>query len=495
VRSRRVGSFRLLSLALVAGLVWPASVHSADDVEPPRPDIVVIMLDDTNPHDGRLWAPEIMPNLHRLVVSRAIDFTDFHTEIPLCCPARVNLLTGQHGFNSGQLSNNGASFDPSVSIATELRDVGYTTIYTGKYLNGYPRFSPAQLDPPGWDRFDVFNTVQGKYFWYMIRDRQGDLTRHRTAPEDYSTDVIANIAVRRLRQASRNEPLFALISVYAPHAPTLPAPRHAGDPRCADLEPWAPPAYDEEDVSDKPAYIQALPLLGDGGYGLTATCESLLAVDDLIGRVGHELERQGRLDDTVLVFLADNGMDWGAHRRAGKASPYSTRIPMFVAWPAGRGTAPREEGTLLTNIDIAPTICELAGCEMGPFPNGQERADGLSFAALLRDEPWPWARDKVYVAIPTGGDRPVFHGLRTSPEHPLGHWTYTEYRSGERELYDVSGGPCHAWDESRDGDPCRLENRLAGEVDADTEALAAALAAELAGLRAEVGADEAVRAP
>ena len=481
-------------LALVAGLLPPAIARAAD-AEPPRPDVVIVMLDDTNPHDGRLWAPEIMPNLHRLVVSRGIDFSDFHTEIPLCCPARVNLLTGQHGYNSGQLSNDGRSFDPAVSIATALSDVGYTTIYAGKYLNGYPRFSPAQLDPPGWDRFDVFNTVQGKYYWYMIRDREGGLTRHRTAEEDYSTDVIADIAVRRLRQAPRDAPLFALISVFAPHGPILPAPRHEGDPRCAGVEPWAPPGYDEADVSDKPAYVQALPLRGDGGYDLRATCESLLAVDDLIGRVGDELERQGRLDDTVLVFLADNGMDWGEHRRAGKSSPYSTRIPMFVAWPSGRGTAPRQVGTLLSNIDIAPTICELAGCRLGPFPNGQEEPDGLSFAPLLRDEPYPWARDAIYVAMPSGGDRPVFHGLRTSPEHPLGHWVYSEYRTGERELYDASGGPCYAWDDSQDGDPCQLQNRLAGEVDAETEALASSLAQLLARLREEVGADTTLRAP
>ncbi|CAN5807480.1 hypothetical protein BH23CHL8_BH23CHL8_31410 [soil metagenome] len=477
--------------ALLVGVLFPGSLSATEaEPEPPRPDVVVVMLDDTNPHDGRLWAPEIMPNLHRLVVSQGIEFTDFHSEIPLCCPARVNILTGQHGHNSGQLSNNGASWDPSVSVATELREVGYTTIYTGKYLNGYPRFSPAQLDPPGWDRFDVFNTVQGKYFWYMIRDRQGDLTRHRAAPDDYSTDVIADITVERLRQAPREDPLFALISVYAPHAPTLPAPRHEGDPRCADVPPWAPPDYDEADVSDKPEYVQALPIRGDGGYDLTATCESLLSVDDLIGRVGEELERQGRLEDTVLVFLADNGMDWGEHRRAGKSSPYSTRIPMFVAWPAGRGTEPRQDATLLSNIDIAPTACALAGCEMGPYPNGQERADGLSFAALLSDGPYPFARDEIYVAMPTGGDRPVFHGLRTSEGNPLGRWAYSEYRTGERELYDISGGPCHAWEASMAGDPCQLQNRLAGDVDAETEALAADLAENLARLRTEVGADE-----
>jgi arylsulfatase A-like enzyme len=457
-----------------------------DPADPPRPNIVVVMLDDANPHDGRLWSADIMPELNDLVVSRGIRFTDLHGEVPLCGPSRANLLTGQHAHNSGANSNNGAQLDVSTTIATELDAAGYHTAYVGKYLNGYRKFGPEQYDPPGWDDFDVINSNQGKYFWYQIRDRNGKISQHKTAKDDYSTDVIADIAVKRIRQAPDEQPLFALIAPYTPHEPNLPAPRHEGDARCRDLEPWAPPNYDEADVADKPAYIQREQPLGDDGFDLTAHCESLLAVDEMIGRVGRTLEKEGRLDDTVFVFIADNGITWGEHRRVAKVSPYATPIPAYVAWPAGRGTEPRDDATTLSMIDFAPTFCELGGCSMGPYPNGQETADGLSFAAVLADEELPSVREALLHSVPSGGDRPVWWSIRTTADHPDGRWHYIENRDGFRELYDISGGLCYEWAEGDPGDPCQMENLLAGEPSAQAEELGASLSADLAVLKTEI---------
>jgi arylsulfatase A-like enzyme len=489
--SRCAGSALLTPLLLAT--VAPAAAGQGDAAEPPRPDIVVVMLDDANPHDGRLWSAETMPELHDLVVSRGIRFTDFHGEVPLCGPSRANLLTGQHAHNSGANSNNGAQLDVSTTIATELSDAGYHTAYVGKYLNGYRKFGPQRTDPPGWDDFDVINSNQGKYFWYQIRDRDGNISQYRTAEDDYSTDVIADIAVKRIRQAPDDQPLFALIAPYTPHEPNLPAPRHEGDERCRDIEPWAPPNYDEVDVSDKPDYIQQLEPLGDDGFDLTAHCESLLSVDEMIGRVGRTLEKEGRLDDTVFVFIGDNGMTWGEHRRVAKVSPYATPMPAYVAWPAGRGTQPRDEHSTLSMIDFAPTFCELAGCEMGPYPNGQETADGLSFAALLADEPLPSVREALLHAVPSGGDRPVWWSIRTTEDHPAGRWHYIENRGGFHELYDVSGGLCYEWSEGSPGDPCQLTNLLAGEPAAENVALADSLSAELTELKTEVAPEFEVR--
>ena len=202
--------------------------------------------------------------------------------------------------------------------------------------------------------------------------------------------------------------------------------------------------------------------------------------------MGDELERQGRLDDTVFVFTADNGMTWGEHRRVGKVSPYSTAVPAYVAWPAGRGVEPRDDDTTLSMIDWAPTLCELAGCRMGPYPDGQTAPDGLSFASLLADAPYPWHREAILHTIPSGGDRPVFWSLRTTVDHPLGTWLYVENEDGFRELYDLSGGPCPDWQTGDAGDPCLLTNRLAGEADAEAVALGDTLAAELAAKKVEV---------
>ena len=117
-------------------------------------------------------------------------------------------------------------------------------------------------------------------------------------------------------------------------------------------------------------------------------------------------------------------------------------------------------------IDFAPTFCELGGCEMGPYPNGQEAADGLSFAAVLADQELPSVREALLHTVPSGGDRPVWWSIRTTEDHPAGRWHYIENRDGFRELYDVSGGLCYEWAEGRPGDPCQLDNLLAGEADA-----------------------------
>jgi N-acetylglucosamine-6-sulfatase len=475
-----------LALApLLIGGALPAMASAQDDAAA-QPNIVVVMIDDSNPHDGRLWSADYMPNLNELIVDRGIRFTDFHGEVPLCGPSRASLLTGQHAHNSGGNSNNGQQLDVTTTIATELDAAGYHTAYVGKYLNGYKKLSPEKYDPPGWSEFDVINSNQGKYFWYQIRDRDGNISQHKTAEKDYSTDVIADIAVKRIKEAPDDQPLFAIIAPYTPHQPNLPAPRHEGDKRCADIEPWAPPNYDEVDVSDKPAYIRKLDPLDDDGFDLTAHCESLLSVDEMIGRVGRTLKKEGRLDDTVFVFIGDNGMTWGEHRRIAKVSPYATPMPAYVAWPAGRGTEPRDDGTTLSMIDFAPTFCELGGCEMGPYPGGEETADGLSFASVLADDPLSYLRDSLLHTVPSGGDRPVWWSIRTTDDHPDGRWHYVENRGGFRELYDISGGLCYEWAEGDPGDPCQMDNLLAGEVEPEMAELAESLSAELAELKVEV---------
>ena len=82
----------------------------------------------------------------------------------------------------------------------------------------------------------------------------------------------------------------------------------------------------------------------------------------------------GRLDNTLFVYSGDNGMNMGEHRLVNKSAPYVTQIPFLASWPARLGTTPRAVTERVQNIDFAPTICELAGCTLGPFPNGQAHA-------------------------------------------------------------------------------------------------------------------------
>ncbi|CAN5441777.1 hypothetical protein BH20CHL6_BH20CHL6_20190 [soil metagenome] len=472
----------LLCVSLLAGIaaVGPAEVQAA----PPdgRPDIMVILVDDLAQMDNRVLRR--LPNIRSTFLKQGVRFSDFHVETPLCCPGRAGFLSGLHTYHHRVDRNDVQLFDPRMTIATELQASGYQTFLVGKYFNRYETIAPEV--PRGWDHFHALAPGDTSYVGYYEYDFWNDgrsTPEHRgTKHADYSTDAIRSKTVSHLRATARSGPRFGWITPFAPHGPTLVAPRHRSDPRCADVPRWSPPHYNEDDVSDKPAYVRGARRLNAPGIDLTDICGSMLAVDDLVGKVREELAAQGRLDETLLILTSDNGMNMGAHRLQRKSTPYATDIPFLVSWPAGLGTAKRTISELVSNIDLAPTLCEIAGCTMGPYPNGPREADGLSFAPLLFGEADSLPRREILNSMPLGStrlDMPGWHGLRTtkrsetayegcaSADHGGCRWQYVSYESSEEELYDLSNGPCWTWTEGEPGDPCALDN-LAGDRRFDT---------------------------
>jgi arylsulfatase A-like enzyme len=253
-----------LFLATAALLSWSLGT-GAPVVAGPRPNIVVILTDDQPALDGRLL--NAMPTARRIFSEQGLTFSSFGSESPLCCPARAGCLTGQHTHNHGVTWNESALFDPSESLATELQAVGYHTILVGKYFNKYGLCARSHLPhhencapnvPPGWDSFHAFGDPA--YYGYTLWD-DGVPSAYGDTPADYSTDVVRDRAVAAITSAPAEKPLFAWIAPYATHAPTTPAPRYAKSMICAGpAMQWAPPNYNELEVSDKPPYVQAAPL-------------------------------------------------------------------------------------------------------------------------------------------------------------------------------------------------------------------------------------------
>jgi len=168
----------------------------------------------------------------------------------------------------------------------------------------------------------------------------------------------------------------------------------------------------------------------------------MLGVDQLVGQVVEAQRARGRLRNTVLVLTSDNGMAYGEHGLLTKQVPYSVRVPLFVAWPAGLGTTRRVSGFPTSNIDLAPTFCEMAGCVMGPYPSGQTHADGLSLVPALRGQP---PRRDALLTVMLSKDprlgRPAWTSVTTYAASPLGRWRFVRYSSGARELYDLRRDP------------------------------------------------------
>lgn len=437
-----------------------------NDPRSPRPDIVVIVLDDIPPLDGRLWKK--LPNIERTFVQQGQHFTDAHSETPACTPGRASLLTGLHAHHHGAVRTDGTStFQPGMTVATALQDSGYHTVMLGKYLNLFDRL--PDKTPPGWDEIHGF---RGAYYDYTMWSN-GVPRYHGSRKADYSTDVISRLARQTLDRAPKGQPLFMWLAPYSMHKPWNVAPRHVGAKVCNGIKRWKPPSYMERAVADKPAYVGQRRIVERKGYDLARICRGMLSVDEMVGRLVRQLDRQGRLDNTMLVLTSDNGMAFGAQRFLhDKKAPYGTRIPLMIHWPRVLGTVPKTVGERVQNIDLAPTICDIAGCELGPYPTGQPRPDGISLLKLMTGERDAMWRKSVLGSYLDDGHRvPRYWSITTTGSHPLAtkvcqrrkagacRWMYTAYETGEVELYDLSGGACHEWKRRKAGDPCMLKSR------------------------------------
>jgi arylsulfatase A-like enzyme len=439
------------ALAIVLVTVIGAPIAGRPELTEPavasteQPNIVIFMLDDTAVHDGRLWGnPSLTPNIYDRFVRHGIHLSNAITETPLCCPARATLMTGLHTHNHGVKVNDVTLFDPSVSLASELKDAGYETMLVGKYMN-----RPEKLTSDLWTRhsspwsvFDIFfgnfHSTTGFYVDYTIASKDGQPFQ----PDMHSTQFIGQQAVSRMSSVDADKPLFALLSMVDTHLPNIPMPGFENDPRwssCDAMEPWKPPNYNEPDVSDKPPYIQSLPLLpAANGWPMTTYCKQMLGVDRVVAMVTDELAKQDRLDNTLMVFMADNGMAWGSHRLQLKETPYVTPIPLYMSWPERWGRSSQEIDEYVSNIDLAPTLCEVAGCVMGPFPGGRSGADGLSLMPLLDGDVASLGRDAL---LETEYRLRPWVAVRTTHLSPLGLWHYVEHQTGFRELYDLEQDP------------------------------------------------------
>jgi N-acetylglucosamine-6-sulfatase len=430
-----------------------------------RPNIVLILTDDQSP-DSIPHDPPVMPSLQAMLADPAdhwIRFSNAFFNTPLCCPSRASILTGQYSHHTGVNTNfDGARLDESSTIATWLHGSGYFTGLIGKYLNGYP-FGPDHYVPPGWDRWLVKKQgSQGTaYYRYTVID-QGFPVYHGDGPANYSTDVLANAAVATIRAAPSDRPFFLEVATNAPHRPFTPAPQDVG--AYAGMAIPEPTSVGERDVSDKPAWVRKLlPMSPSWLAQIHAlhrrSFETLVDVDRLVVSVEDALKARGVLGNTVIFYLTDNGFSFGEHRWIGKSCEYEEclRTPFLVRYPEA---TPHVDPRLVSNVDIAPTIAELAGVRP-PIP-----VDGRSLVPLLQGTAVSWRTSVLSEYV---GDRVIPPWWEVHTED----FAYVELATGERELYDLTGvvGPA---------DPLELTNRAGQPAYA---AVQARLAAELARLK------------
>jgi len=439
----------VLAIALVLALLGSLFDLPQRPVEAAasRPDIVLFYLDDNAPYPARLWAdPGRTPNLARFARA-GMEFRNAVAATPQCGPARAALLTGQYGHHNGVTYNNMRAYDQRGTLSPKLRSVGYKTVFVGKYHNllreWYPTRRQMRSLANDWSQLDVIWENQGRFYeWRQYR--KGGNGYFGSADTDHSSYQAARKAVQHIRSTKKGKRLFLTVSLYDGHDPLEPMRRFEGDPKCADVGGWSGPAYDEVDVSDKPAYVRAHPRLGAPAYDLQDRCESLLTSDWVVGQVRKALKETGRLGNTLQILTADNGFLLGDHRLVGKLTPYSTSVPLYMRWPRVLGGRKKVVVEPVGNIDLAPTLCALAGCRM---PD----ADGRSLVPLIKGQRQKVGRKFIFTEMlhagvfyghrPTG--RPAWAGVESTRGYSDTLWAYARYSTGEEELYNVSRDPHH----------------------------------------------------
>ena len=389
--------------ALAALALGPAGAagqgRGAADAGGTRRNVVLIVADDHR-YDFLGFHPNApawleTPALDRMAREGAHVANAFVTT-SLCSPSRASMLTGQTAPRHRAVDNVSEMRPGLATFPEALQRAGYATAFVGKWHIGEERDDPR----PGFDHWTSFRG-QGTY-----TDPVLNVDGRRAQVRGYTTDLLTDDALGWLRSVrGSGKPFFLFLSHKAVHAEFEPAPRHAGRYANAPIRYPATMARTEANVGGLPQWVQAQRYGWHGvGYAYHGAldfdtfyrryAETLLALDESVGRVLDHLVETGLDRNTLVVYLGDNGFSFGEHGLIDKRHAYeeSIRVPM-LAWGPGVVPAGTTVTPLVLGLDVAPTALDLAGARM---PDGHT-LDGRSFAPLLRGQRVPdWRRAFVY---------------------------------------------------------------------------------------------------
>ena len=377
---------------------------------------------------------------------KGITFTNFFVPNTLCCPSRTSILTGNYSHTTDVYANNAPNGgfvtfhdrgEEASTVATWLHSAGYRTGLIGKYLNSYgtaPGTDPAYI-PPGWDQWDAFllqgtpSAPEGKGGYFDTAwNQDGAVIQYGGDPQDYTTDVASNLAASFIHSVPAGRPLFLWLAPRAPHAPATPPPRYGS---CTDARNPTIPSFNVV-TPGQPAYLRALQPQAPKSLITQRNnrCGTLKAVDDMVANTLQALSDTGRLSNTLIVYMSDNGYELGEHRWDGKVVPYneSTRVPFMARWD-GHIAPGSSTDAIGLNVDLAQTFADAAGAPAAPN-------DGRSLLPIMEGRtPRGWWTDYLLEHWAARVTVPDYCGVRSLA------WLYVKYQTGEQELYNEVRDP------------------------------------------------------
>jgi N-acetylglucosamine-6-sulfatase len=439
-------------LGWLAFFVVPALLPhpaKAADSGPKRPNVLFILCDDLRWNAlGCAGHPTLKtPHIDRLA-REGVRFANMFCTTSLCSPSRASILTGLYAHAHGVTNNFTELPSQRSHWPQRLQQEGYATAYIGKWHMGENNDAPR----PGFDFFAT-HKGQGKYF-----DTEWNLNgRTQATVPGYYTTVVTDMALRWLREDHSGKPWALCVGHKAPHSFYTPEEKHAHTFDSVRV-PYPDSAFD---LDEKPDWIRQRISTWHGIYGplfewrknfpdprpeavkdfermVHGYWGTILSVDESVGRLLAWLEETRQLDNTVVVFMGDNGLLEGEHGMVDKRTAHEPclRVPLLVRYP-GLAQAKVVERQALT-VDVAPSVLELCGAR--PLEN----VHGKSWVPLVQSGDPGWRKSWFYeynyeAQFPY---TPNVRALRTE------EWKYIHYPHGDggpdrhlAELYHLKSDP------------------------------------------------------
>ena len=366
------------------------------------PRNIVLILSDDHRHDFMGFMEEgpaflETPNLDSMAMQGA-HFRNAFVTTSLCSPSRATILTGQYMHHHRVVDNQRPVADGTRFFPEYLQEAGYTTGFVGKWHMGHDHDEPRK----GFNHWVSFKG-QGTYF-----DPELNLNGSRKSFKGYTTDILADQALEWLKTRTDEDPFLLYLSFKAVHYPFQPAPRHHGRYEDKAIDYPMTMANTESNYQTQSNWIR------ERRYGIHGIdhmetgpldkdpvpsfddlyhryCETVHGLDENIGRVLDYLDSSKLMENTIVVYLGDNGFALGEHGFYDKRDAFeeSIRIPMLAMAPGLIEPGSKIDAMML-NMDLAPTLLEAANINI----QKSMKLDGQSALPWLRGETIPW-RDHI----------------------------------------------------------------------------------------------------
>lgn len=418
---------RLFTIFLLYLIALPSISSPFAEAKPARLNVIIIQADDQTP----AMVEKAMPFTWNELFLKGRRYTKYYATTPQCCPSRISLLTGKFASEHKVLWNGAEVPTDLASLVSIFRQHGYQTAHLGKFTNSWSGQKRPEYD-----------------FWLAPiephRSREVDVTyiknETRIETKGHHLEVLRHSFEEFLGGVTG--PFIAFLNPFAPHSPGTPLPEH--EKLFTDEPLPQPPSFQEKDLSDKPEWLRGYAAQGRRLQKLEKRYQAQLrasrSLDTFVEDVVTALRSRSLFDSTYVIYLADNGLQYGEHGLIEKSVPYeeSIRVPLALRGP----TIPQgEDSRLAANIDILPTILSLLGIPRPETTNGinllNEQRQHLFLEGGYRShvrgqQRWAALHTGDEVLIRTYGQASEYYNLKVDP-----HQLQSQFNQAPKDLVSI----------------------------------------------------------